>query len=77
MLLLVLLSACSNNETQMTSVSEKVTLCKEPRPMICTMDYTPVCGRHKNNTVKTYSNGCGACSDPDVVSYVPDACPEE
>lgn len=51
------------------------TICKEPRPAICTMDYTPVCGLHKNNSIKTYSNGCGACSDPSVVSYEPGACP--
>jgi len=52
------------------------TVCSNPRPAVCTMDYTPVCGLSKDKTVKTYSNGCGACSNPNVISYVPQACPE-
>lgn len=51
------------------------TVCPEERPMICTMDYTPVCGSGKDNSLKTYSNACAACANPEVVSHVPNACP--
>lgn len=49
--------------------TETLTICTDPRPQICTMDYRPVCGQKKDGSVKTYSNGCSSCSDPDVVGY--------
>ena len=52
------------------------TVCEDPRPQICTMDYRPVCGTRKDGSVKTYSNGCGACADANVVSWIENACPE-
>ena len=51
-------------------------LCTEPRPEICTQDYTPVCGQHKDGSRTTYSNSCTACSNPDVVGSLPGACPD-
>jgi hypothetical protein len=39
------------------------------------MDYRPVCGVRSDNTTKTYSNGCSACSDPQVVGYFDKECP--
>ena len=51
--------------------------CADPRPEICTMDYTPVCGQLRDGTEKTYSNGCSACSDIAVESYRPGACEEQ
>ena len=51
-------------------------LCEEPRPQICTMDYRPVCGTLNDASVKTYANGCGACGDANVVSWVEGECPE-
>ena len=54
----------------------KSTVCPENRPMMCTMDYTPVCGLHNDKSTKTYSNACGACSNKAVISHVPLACPE-
>lgn len=50
--------------------------CKDPRPQICTMDYTPVCGLHKDHSTKTYSNGCGACSNANVISWRKGECPK-
>ncbi len=65
----------------------KPTLCTDPRPQVCTMDYRPVCATRDTGIrcvttpcpsaeKRTYSNGCGACSDPKVSGYVPEACPE-
>ena len=64
----------------------KPTACTNPRPQVCTMDYRPVCATRDtgircvsapcpSSEKRTYSNGCGACSDPKVSGYVPDACP--
>ncbi len=51
-------------------------VCPETRPMMCTMDYKPVCGMSQDKSVKTYSNACSACSNKAVVSHVSGACPE-
>ena len=54
--------------------------CHDPRPEICTYQYTPVCAT-KNTGVRcvttpcpatekrTYGNACVACSDPKVLGY--------
>ena len=56
------------------------TMCPERRPEICTQEYRPVCAtlESKSSTVgqKTYSNGCTACADPKVLSYIDGACPK-
>jgi len=60
-----------------TKTHEDVIFCKDPRPEICTMDYTPVCGLQLVSGTeqwKTYSNACTACSDSTVVGYKKDAC---
>jgi hypothetical protein len=65
----------------------KPTACTNPRPQLCTMDHRPVCATRDtgircvsapcpSTEKRTYSNGCGACSDPKVYGYVPGACPE-
>ncbi len=59
----------------LTGISKgKNTVCTEPRPQICTMQYVPVCATLKNASVKTYASDCSACSDSNVISYKPDAC---
>ena len=50
------------------------TICVEPRPEVCTMDYRPVCARLESGERRTYSNACGACADPEVAASVPGAC---
>ena len=50
------------------------TICVDPRPEVCTMDYTPVCATRADGSMATYSNGCGACADAAVVSHRPGAC---
>ena len=66
-----LLSACQSAPKQ----PEVATKCTDPRPQVCTANYVPVCGVRSDQTTKTYSNGCSACSDPDVVGHNPGACP--
>lgn len=50
-------------------------ICRDPRPQACTMEYDPVCGERKDSTSKTYSNGCQACSDSQVIHYRNGECP--
>lgn len=53
--------------------AEKI-VCSEPRPQMCTMDYTPVCATLSDGKQKTFANGCGACSDINVNFYQPSEC---
>jgi len=60
-----------------TDVKDDLTVCTEPRPEICTMDYTPVCGLQRLSAVeqwKTYPNACSACSDATVIGHKKDSC---
>ena len=83
LLILFACSACSQNEPAEPGAEETpvpdtagLNLCTEPRPEICTMDYNPVCGVHEDGSRRTYSNGCSACSNVNVVGSLPGACPE-
>lgn len=51
------------------SSEETIEVCPEPRPELCTMNYLPVCAQRKDNTFRTYSNGCTSCTDTEVVGY--------
>ena len=72
----LVLSACATGSSDKMQVAPGATVCEDPRPQVCTMDYRPVCGTLKDGSMKTYSNGCGACADVEVVSWVENACPE-
>ncbi|MCG8634171.1 MAG: META domain-containing protein, partial [Desulfobacterales bacterium] len=61
-------------QTQDTGKTEAV-VCKDPRPEVCTMEYDPVCGEKKDGLMKTYGNGCTACSDQEVIRYRYGECP--
>jgi len=61
--------------------------CQEPRSQMCTKDYRPVCAVLKPAVqcltddcplIKqvTYSNGCTACSDSQVIKFKSGACKE-
>lgn len=73
-LLLVPLHACAGSAPDATSSGE--TLCVNPRPEACTMQYDPVCATFADGSKATRSNACTACADAAVVSYRPGACEE-
>jgi hypothetical protein len=50
--------------------------CADPRPQICTREYRPACGTHRDGSRKTYGNACSACADGEVVSQAAGACPK-
>ncbi len=70
------LGACATGSKDNMTAAPGATVCEDPRPQVCTMDYRPVCGTLKDDSTKTYPNGCGACADVEVVSWVENACPE-
>ena len=45
------------------------TMCSEPRPEVCTREYNPVCGYKLDEESKTYSNGCSACAEKEIIGY--------
>ncbi|WP_415905365.1 hypothetical protein ACMXYW_04465 [Neptuniibacter sp. QD48_55] len=56
------------------SMPEGALVCEDPRPQMCTMDYTPACGHHSDGKTKTYSNSCSACAKPDVSFVIAGEC---
>lgn len=64
---LPLLSACSGT----SGTQDRLTLCTEPRPQVCTQDYNPVEAEHFDGTRETYSNECMACSHEQVKGIIP------
>ena len=78
----------SPDTTGNSTTPENYVECKSPRPEACTREYKPVCAQ-KDTGVRcvttpcpstekvTASNACTACSDPNILGYVPDgACAE-
>ena len=63
-------------EAQMPDEIAKLGMCTDPRPEICAQNYAPVCGVHRDGSRSTYSNGCTACNNLDVVGALPGACPD-
>lgn len=74
LLVTLMLSVLGCAGGQPKALDESQTACIEPRPQICTMDYTPVCAALASGEEKTYSNGCSACADVKVVSHRLAAC---
>lgn len=74
----LILSGCDKASTEQSNIAEieGMTLCEDPRSHMCTYDYRPVCATLLVNSHKTYSNGCTACSDPQVIGYQEGACAE-
>jgi hypothetical protein len=75
-LALVFVAGCSGGpEARKAKRYAEHQLCPQQRPEVCTMEYMPVCALLQNGRRKEYASACSACSDTDVVSYEPDACP--
>jgi hypothetical protein len=69
---LMLLSCASLNEQNNSSregTDVDIIMCKDPRPVICTREYDPVCAKLDDGSIKTYATGCTACADPRVIGY--------
>ena len=83
-LLLLALAGCKQSSDQPAARPETpepteipgLSLCTDPRPEVCTQNYAPVCGVHEDGSRRTYSNGCMACSNAEVVGSLPGACPK-
>ena len=65
----LMISACSAKPVN----PDDMTLCTNPRPEVCTMEYAPVCG-YTDSGQKTYASGCTACSDKSVNGYTEGEC---
>jgi len=77
--LLLGLTACSvpggNQSTGVPAPPEAgMTVCSEPRPMVCTMEYRPVCASLVAGGEKTYPSGCNACADIAVQGWLDGPC---
>jgi hypothetical protein len=68
------LVACASGNPSLVPATGPKTACTDPRPQICTMDYTPVCAQLETGELKTYSNACSACGDVNVLAHSPAAC---
>ena len=64
----------SDQSTENENGDQNVKECPEIRPEVCTQDYRPVCAELESGDMKTYSNGCNACTDPAVIGYREGAC---
>ena len=71
--LLAAFSGCAAQSPDSMAPSS-ATVCEEPRPQVCTMEYLPVCGNLSAGGMKTYSNACSACSDAAVAAWVEGEC---
>jgi hypothetical protein len=70
------LVGCSDMQRLM-GPSPEVAQCKDPRPMVCTMEYIPVCANLEAGGTATYPSGCNACADVAVASWVNSPCEEK
>ncbi len=52
------------------------TQCSDPRPMVCTMEYRPVCATLVSGDAATYPSGCNACADILVKNWTDGPCEE-
>ncbi len=80
-LLSILLASCATTSNEKNNINEPgaldLILCEEPRPQVCTSEYSPVCGTLQDGRTVTGSTGCTSCSDPDVVGYKMGSCSKE
>jgi len=73
---MALMAGCVTS-TLAPSKPADATRCEDPRPMVCTMEYMPVCADLVAGGTATYPSGCNACADVAVASWVESPCEEE
>jgi Kazal-type serine protease inhibitor domain len=73
---LLLLCACSAHPPPAAPppVQNLSTRCNEPRPLVCTMEYDPVCGSAIDGSSQDYSSPCNACAHDVVNAYQQGSC---
>ena len=70
---LLLLTSCATPTGG--TIPANAVQCFNPRPQVCTMDYTPVCASLAETAeMATYANACTACADLSVMYHQPGAC---
>ena len=74
LLFALLMSTGATIAAEKTTANAIVTQCVEPRPQMCTMDYRPACATLNDGAERTYANGCSACSDVEVKSWIEGDC---
>ena len=79
--ILVLVSGCQSyvkddHSGTDSDMDAELEMCVDPRPEICTMEFAPVCGMRDGGEKESYPNGCGACSNQEIVGYLPGECAE-
>ena len=72
--LLALTLGCT---TMAQDSAEAQPLCPDPRPMVCTTIYAPVCAVHSDGREETHASSCNACADDTVVDYRQGACEDD
>ena len=65
-----------NAKSALEAESAASVQCSEPRPMVCTMEYRPVCATLVSGDTATYPSGCNACADIVVKSWTEGPCEE-
>ena len=60
----------TENDTDQQNVKE----CPEIRPQVCTQGYRPACAELVSGDMKTFSNGCNACTNSAVIGYRDGTC---
>ena len=67
----------NNDSKNVSEVGDLVsTQCRDPRPMVCTMEYRPVCATLVSGGTATYPSGCNACADIVVDRWTDGPCEE-
>lgn len=74
-----------NNSNGTPRPSDMTVLCTDPRPEVCTEEYSPVCGLVQVQCIRapcppineTFPNACQACANKLTISYTQRACDTE
>ena len=74
--LLTLLAGCLSSPPPQPTLQSTGTVCTDPRPQVCTMEYAPACAVLVAGGTKEYASPCNACADDAVAGYSTGPCPQ-